>query len=115
RVDIATNDDLITTDASQPSVFRVVADSCSTTLSVQSGRVELRRDGIRSLLAGDSFKTLAESSSRGPGQQNFSTGKKVGILITIGVGVAALLVAIKGGDQTQEPQFGGCVVVPSGG
>ena len=114
RAEIATNDALITTDASQLSVFSVVAESCSTTLSVQAGRVELRTaDGMRSVFAGDSFKTVAESSSRQPAKQSFSTGKKIGLFITIRVAVAAVLVAIRGGDQKQEQQFGGCVTVSS--
>lgn len=114
QADITTADASITTDADQPAVFLVRVDSCSTTLSVQTGRVAIRSANyVRSVPAGESFSTSGAQLPSGT-QHNFSKRKKVGLLIGIGGAISILLIALTGKEHVEEMPGGGCVIVPSG-
>ena len=113
RGGITTADASIATDASQPAVFSVLVDSCSTTLSVQTGRVEIRfGENVRSVASGQSFSTGGAPLPPGP-QQNLSNGKKVGLVIGIGGAIAILLIALTREEPVVDGSFGGSVVNPS--
>jgi hypothetical protein len=115
QADIRTADASITTDAGQLAVFSVLGDSCSTTLSVQAGRVDIRSGNkMKSVSSGESFSTSGTSLAPGP-QHNFNNRKKFGLLVGIGGAIAILLIALTGEKHVDEtPSFGGCVIVPSG-
>lgn len=107
---ITTADTSITTDASQFVVFRVIADSCSTTVSVQSGRVEVHSlHNLRSVSSGESFSTGAAPLPTGP--QDFNRRKRVALVLAVGGAVAILIMALQG--EEPEEDFGGTVIVPS--
>ena len=113
RGGITTADASITTDAGQPAVFSVLVDSCSTTLSVQTGRVEIRfGDNVRSVASGQSFSTGGSPIPPGP-QQNLSNRKRVGLVIGIGGAIAILLIALTHEEPVVDGSFGGSVVNPS--
>jgi ferric-dicitrate binding protein FerR (iron transport regulator) len=110
---INTGDASITTDANQTASFSVRVDSCSTTLSVQAGRVEIRSANYeRSVAAGESFSTGVAQLSTG-GQHYLSNRKKVGLLIGIGGAIVILLIALRGETPVNETTFGGSVANPS--
>ena len=111
RADIRTADASIRTDGSQLAVFSVLVDSCSTALSVQAGRVDIRSgNNLKSVSSGESFSTSGAPLPPGP-QHNFNNRKKVGLLTGIGVAIAILLIALTGEKHVDEtPSFGGCVI-----
>jgi hypothetical protein len=110
---ITTADASITTDARQFVAFRVIADSCSTTVSVQSGRVEIHSlHNLRSSVsAGESFSTGTAALPSVP-PQDFNKRKRVALLMAVGGAVAILILALQG--EEPEEEFGGSVIVPSG-
>ncbi|HMJ26050.1 MAG TPA: hypothetical protein VK475_09490 [Pyrinomonadaceae bacterium] len=115
RGGVTTADASITTDASQPAVFSVLADSCSTTLYVQTGRLEMRSGNkVRLVSSGEKFSTGGAPLPPGPQQQNLSQRKKVGLFLGIGGAIAILLIALTGKEKVEEMPGGGCVIVPSG-
>jgi hypothetical protein len=111
---IRTPDSLIKTDSSQPASFSVLVEECSTTLAVQTGRVELRSgNNVRSLSAGKSFSTGAGPQL--PGRTNSLSGrKKAGLLIGVVSGLALLLLVLWTEEHNNETPGGGCTFVPSG-
>jgi ferric-dicitrate binding protein FerR (iron transport regulator) len=111
---INTADASITTDPGQPALFSVNVDSCSTTLSVQTGRVEIRSANYkRSVAAGESLSTGEVQLPSGG--HSLNNRKKAGLLVGIGGAIAILLIALTGEEHVDEmPSFGGCVIVPSG-
>ena len=114
RADIQTAEAWITIDANQLAVFSVQSDSCSTTLSVQTGRVEMRAGGnVRSVSSGERFSTESGWPFQSAPRQSLSGGKKIGLFLGIGAAIAILLIAVTGGDQEKQPS-GGCVIAPSG-
>lgn len=113
RADIRTADASIRTDGSQFAVFSVLADSRNTTLSVQTGRLEIRSGNkVRSVSSGESFSTGGAPLPPGP-QQNLSQRKKIGLFLGIGGAVAILLIALTGKEKGEEMLFGGCVIASS--
>ena len=117
RVDIVTADASIATDAGQPAAFSIQVESGNTTISVETGRVEIRTgNSLRSITAGESFSTgYGGPPSPGP-QQNPSNRKRVRLFLGIGAAIAVLVVAIIGRDHEDES---GCVLIhtlsPTGG
>jgi hypothetical protein len=112
---LTTADASITTDASQPAVFSVLADSCQTTVSVQTGRLEIRSGNkARFVSSGERFSTGGAPLPPGPQQQNLSQRKKIGLFLGIGGAIAILLIALTGKEKVEEMPGGGCVIVPSG-
>lgn len=118
RGSITTVDASMTTDASQPAVFRVLAEACDTSVSVQTGRLEVRfGNKLKSVSAGESLSTADAPAPPGP-QQNLSGRKKAGLFLGIGGAIAILLIALTGKKKvTEMPGGGGCVIIlsPGGG
>jgi ferric-dicitrate binding protein FerR (iron transport regulator) len=114
RAQIKTADALVDTIPAQPAAFTIQAGSCSTTLSVQTGQVEIQVwNSVKSVGAGESFST-AESIPPAP-QQNLTKRKLVGLSIGIGAALGVLLFVVTGRHhQTQTPDGIGCVIAPSG-
>lgn len=110
---IITADASITTDASQPAAFTLQVDSCSTTVSVQTGQVKIRSANYeRSLLAGETLSTGDAQLPPGT-RNNLSNGKKVGLVIGIGGAIAILLIALTRQEPVVDGPFGGTVIAPS--
>jgi len=110
QADITTADASITTDVSHPAAFSVSVDSCSTTLSVQAGRVRIRyANYLRSLRAGESLSTGDPQLPNGT-HNNLSKGKKIGLVMGIGGAITILLIALTREERIDEGSFGGCVI-----
>jgi hypothetical protein len=111
RANIVTADALISTDPDQPGAFSIQVDSAGSTISVESGRVEVRTgNSLRLVTAGETFST-GYSASLLPGpQQNTNKRKWVWLFLGMGAAVAVLVVAITGRDHEDES---GCVAVPT--
>jgi hypothetical protein len=113
RADILTADSSIATDPLQPATFRVQVEAGCTTVSVETGRVEIRvGSSLRSITAGERFST-GYSVSLLPGPPQHTNNRKwVWVFLGIGAAVAVLVVAITGRDH-ETPCYGGAVA-PSG-
>ncbi|MEP6912215.1 MAG: hypothetical protein ABI923_05650 [bacterium] len=111
RVDIVTADASISTDPRQPSAFSVQVESHNTTISVETGRVEIRTgNSLRSVMAGESFST-GNGAPLLPGpQQNSNNRRMLWLFLGIGAAVAVLVVAITGRDN-EPPCEGGAVIL----
>ncbi|MDX6559607.1 MAG: hypothetical protein QOF72_2656 [Blastocatellia bacterium] len=111
RAEIKTADASLAPDPAQPAAFTIKVESCSTTLSVQTGRVEIRAgNSVRSISAGESFST-AESAPIPPPQQNFSRHKRLGLWLGIGAAIGVLVVVLSGRHhEVQAPAPIGCGV-----
>lgn len=116
RAEIVTADASIATDPDQPTAYSIQVEPGSTTISVETGRVEVRAgNSLRSITAGESFSTgYSTPPSPGP-PQNTNNRKWVWVFLGIGAAVAVLVVAIAGRDN-EPPCEGGVVILsPSTG
>jgi ferric-dicitrate binding protein FerR (iron transport regulator) len=113
RVEIITADASIASDPRQPAVFSVQVESCVTTVSVQTGRVEINTgNSVRAVIAGESFTTAHDSPTPAAPQQDPGNNKRVGLFAGIGAALAVLVVAITG--RGVKPR-GGCPLGLSSG
>lgn len=113
-VNLKTTGAELITDPNQSSAFMIQVDGEITKVSVQAGRVRVRvGDQLHSVGAGEVFGTLSSSPAPAAGQNNLTTGERVGIFAAIGIAAVVLAIALVGQDE-KEPEFGGCVIVPSG-
>jgi len=113
-VNLETADAELKTDFSQPASFIVQVDGGTTRVSVEKGRIDVRAGGrLTSVGVGQVLTTAPGSPALLVSQSNLTSGQKVGIFVAIGIAAAILAIAIMGRDKS-EPQFGGCVIVPSG-
>lgn len=116
RLDLQTTDLSLMNDTADPAVFTIETGECEgTRLSVERGRLITTVAGhTQTVGAGETFST----TGAGPAPPSHLSGKqKAGILATIGGAIAIMLaVALGQNDEDQDnPDFGGCVVVPSPG
>lgn len=113
-VNIRTAGAELLTDSSQPTAFIVQVDGDATKVSVETGRVEVRiGNKLQSVGAGQVFATASGSPAQPVLPSNLTNRQRVGLFAAIGAAAAILAFAIIGRDET-EPQFGNCVIVPSG-
>lgn len=113
KAGISTPDAVITSDPNQAAAFSVLVDACNTTLSVQTGRVQIHSgNNVVSLSAGESYST--GGGPQAPGGHSLTGRKKAGLVIGIGGAVAILLLVLRGEDHTNETPGGGCIIVLSG-
>ncbi|HWN10757.1 MAG TPA: hypothetical protein VNO50_16070 [Pyrinomonadaceae bacterium] len=105
----------LVTDPSQATEFTVQVTGEDIHVQVKTGRVELRTENeLKAIGAGEVFATSGgPQDSQDDDDEGLSTEAKVGILAAIGGAAALLLIAFRGRDESQ-PEFGGCVIVPSG-
>src|SRR5215204_3634985 len=98
---LTTADAAVVSDAANPALFTLQVSAEGTTLSVQTGRVEMRAGGVaRSAGAGESLRA-AHGSRPGPPQGNSLSGRqRAGLFVGIAAAVAAVLVVIAGRDDT---------------
>lgn len=115
RADIVTADAAISTDPGQPAAFNIQAESRNTTISVETGRVEIRSgNSLRSVTAGESF-SISNGAPLLPGpQQNSNNRRMLWLFLGIGAAVAVLVVAVTGRDH-ETPCSGGAVVLSGSG
>ncbi|MBC8032093.1 MAG: hypothetical protein H7Z16_18560 [Pyrinomonadaceae bacterium] len=113
-VNIKTAGGELVTDPSQPAEFIVQVIGENTQISVKAGRVELRTENkLHTVGAGEVFATAAGSQTQPDEEDGLTKGAKIGIFAAIGAAATILTIALRGRDAP-EPQFGNCVIVPSG-
>ena len=110
---LTTADASVVSDASDPALFTLQVSAEGTTLSVQSGRVEMRAGGAtRSAGAGESLHAARGSQPAPPQGNSLSGRQRAGLFIGIAAAVAAVLLVIAGRDDDEfgEP----CPIIVSG-
>ena len=115
-LDFKTVDASIATNTREPVVFSIQTGECSgTTIFVQSGSVDVHAAGnMRTVKAGETFSTSSNSAPPQNPQSSSNHRKRVGLLIGIGATIGIILGVFLGTGKVKQPNFGGCVTVPSG-
>ncbi|HEX8290514.1 MAG TPA: hypothetical protein VF570_02085, partial [Pyrinomonadaceae bacterium] len=103
---LATADASVVSDNVDPSVFILQVSPEGTTLTVQSGRVEMRAGGAaRSASAGESLRAARGSQPAPPQGNSLSSRKRAGIFVGIAAAIATVILVIAGrdGDEDSTP------------
>lgn len=104
---LATADASVTSDSSDPAVFSLRVSAEGTTLTVQSGRVEMRAGGAaRKASAGESLRAAGGSQPAPPQANGLSSGQRAGIFVGIAAAITAVILIIAGRDGGDDEQFG---------
>jgi ferric-dicitrate binding protein FerR (iron transport regulator) len=98
-----------------PALFSVRVNEEGTTLSVQTGLVEMRAGGRALTAAAGQRLHAAHGSEPAPAQgHNLSGKKKTGLFVGIGAALAAIILVVTGReDKEEELDFGGCPIILS--
>lgn len=103
---LTTADASVVSDAADPALFTLEVSAEGTTLSVQSGRVEMRAGGAsRAAGAGETLRAAHGSQPAPPQGNSLSSRKRAGLFIGIAAAVATVLLIIAGRDNDDE-EFG---------
>lgn len=114
---LTTADASVVSDPDNPALFTLQVSTEGTTLSVQSGRVEMRAGGAaRTASAGESLSAARGSQPAPPQGNSLSSRKRAGLFIGIAAAVAAVLLIIAGRDNDEDEFGGGCplIISPNG-
>lgn len=115
RAAFTTHDATVTADASRPTVFSVQVERDGTTVSVHTGRVEMRAGGeARALGAGQLYSTSREPKPAQSQGQGLSDRERAAFIIGITAAITAILFAITRGDDIEPPICEPGPIVPSG-
>ena len=113
---LATADAVVVSDADVgPALFSIQVSEEGTTLSVQTGLVEMRAGGHSLTAAAGQMLRAAHGSAPAPPQgQNLSSKKKTGLFVGIAAALTAVILVITGQeDEEEELDFGGCPIILS--
>lgn len=114
QVNIRTPGGELITDPSQPVEFTLETLGENTKVSVEKGRVEMRLESkLQKVSVGEVFTTTFGSRKQSEQEEGLTNGEKITIFAAIGAAAAILVIALRGRGEP-EPQFGDCVIVPSG-
>jgi ferric-dicitrate binding protein FerR (iron transport regulator) len=114
---LTTADASVVSDAADTALFTLQVSAEGTTLSVQTGRVEMRAGGVaRSAGAGESLHAAHGSQPEPPQGNSMSSRKRAGLFIGIAAALAAVLLVIAGRDDNEDEFGGGCplIISPNG-
>jgi ferric-dicitrate binding protein FerR (iron transport regulator) len=105
---LTTADASVASDPDNPALFTLQVSSEGTTLTVQSGRVEMRAGGAaRSAVAGETLRAAHGSEPAPPQGNSLSSGERKGLFIGIAAAVATVILILAGGDgdddEVEEP------------
>jgi hypothetical protein len=112
RARLITEDATTLTDSRQPSVFSVESGrDGGTTISVETGQVEMSEGNRRQLVcAGEFLSTAAVSSDTVVNaRQHMSGGTKAGLALGIAGVIAIITLIFTGRSKEESLSFGGCV------
>lgn len=105
-----TGDATILADARQPAMFSVERGSGGTTVSVETGQVEMSFDNRTRLVSeGQFLSTSGVSETMPSGRQHLSGGTKAGLALGIAGVIAIITFLFTGGSDEETLTFGGCV------
>ncbi|HKG12184.1 MAG TPA: hypothetical protein VKB12_02555, partial [Pyrinomonadaceae bacterium] len=100
-----------------PALFSVRVNEEGTTLSVQTGLVEMRAGGRALTAAAGQMLRAAHGSAPEPAPpqgHNLNGKKKTGLFVGIGAALAAIIFVVTGReDKEEELDFGGCPITLS--
>ena len=112
---LATADASAVSETSEPALFSFQVSAEGTTLTVQSGRVEMRAGGAaRKASAGETLRAAAGSQPLPPQGNSLSSGKRAGIFIGIAAAVAAVIIVLAGRDDDSDEPCPVIVISPGG-
>jgi ferric-dicitrate binding protein FerR (iron transport regulator) len=98
-----TADASVVSDNAAPALFSLRVSAEGTTLTVQSGRVEMRAGGAaRSAGAGESLRAAHGAQPAPPQGNGLSSRKRAGIFIGIAAAVAVVVLILAGRDNDEE-------------
>lgn len=104
---LTTADASVVSESAEPALFRLQVSAEGTTLTVLTGRVEMRAGGVtRKAGAGESLRAAGGAQPVPPQGNGLSNEKRAGIFIGIAAAVAAILVVLAGrgdGDEFGQP------------
>jgi ferric-dicitrate binding protein FerR (iron transport regulator) len=113
---LTTADASVVSDAADPALFTLQVSAEGTTLSVQTGRVEMRAGGARrSAGAGESLLAAHGSRPEPPQGSSLSSRKRAGLFIGIAAAVAVVLLIIAGRDDEEEFDEGCPLIISPNG
>ena len=101
---LTTVDASVSGDAAEDSLFSLRVGPEGTTLSVQSGRVEMRAGGVaRTAVAGESLRA-ARGSAPAPAPQgnSLSGGQRKGLFVGIAAAIAAIILIVTNRDDDED-------------
>jgi len=117
---LTTADASVLSGTDEPALFSLRVSEEGTTLTVQSGRVEMRAGGAsRTASAGETLRASggsAPATPQGGGNNDDDDDKKrAAIILIIGGAIAAIIIvaATRGDDEDDDDDFG-CIPVVSG-
>lgn len=114
---LATADAVVVSGAeSGPALFSVQVSEAGTTLSVQTGLVEMRAGGRSLTAAAGHTLRAAHGSAPEPAPQgnSLSDKKKTGLFVGIAAALTAVILVVTGReDKVEELEFGGCPIILS--
>ncbi|MET0646825.1 MAG: hypothetical protein ABW208_09410 [Pyrinomonadaceae bacterium] len=113
---LATADASVVSETSEPALFSLQVSAEGTTLTVQSGRVEMRAGGAaRKASAGESLRAAGGSQPLPPQGNSLSSGKRAGIFVGIAAAVAAVIIVLAGRDDDEFDEPCPVIVISPGG
>jgi len=112
---LTTADASVASDRAETALFTLKVSAEGTTLTVQSGRVEMRAGGAaRTAGAGESLHAARGSQPSPPQSNNLSSKKKAGLFFGIAGAIAVVVLILAGRDDDDEETSGPCTPVVSG-
>lgn len=113
---LKTADASVVSDNSGPALFTLQVSAEGTTLSVQTGRVEMRAGGVaRTAGAGESLRAAHGSQPAPPQGNSLSNGKRAGLFVGIAAAVAVVVLILAGRDSGDDFGGGPCIIISPGG
>jgi ferric-dicitrate binding protein FerR (iron transport regulator) len=115
RVEVATKDATVISDATQPAIFSVGFWNEELVVAVITGHVELReREGhVREVGAGQLAFVEDGAQAQSSNKKGTSKRKLAAILLPIGAALAILAFVFARGEDNRTLDFGGCVMILS--
>jgi ferric-dicitrate binding protein FerR (iron transport regulator) len=117
---LATADASVLSETAEPALFSLQVSAEGTTLTVQSGRVEMRAGGAaRTASAGESLFAgggSAPAAPQGGGNDDDDDDdrKRAAIILGVGGAIAAIIIIIATRDDDEDDEDFGCIPVISG-
>ncbi|HEX7313129.1 MAG TPA: hypothetical protein VF297_04385 [Pyrinomonadaceae bacterium] len=113
---LTTVDASVLSVADDAAIFTLQVSKEGTTLTVQSGRVELRAGGAaKTAGAGESLRAAGGSQPATPQANSLSGRKRAGLFVGIAAAVAAVVLILVGRDGDDEVIDEGCPLIISPG
>ena len=112
---LTTADASVVSEPDHPALFTLQVSAEGTTLTVQSGRVEMRAGGAaRSAGAGESLLAVHGSEPAPPQGNRLSSGERTGLFVGIAAAIATVIIILAAGDDDDEVEEPCPIIIISG-